>query len=118
MGFFPFPCVAEEFFACEVAFAYSFFCEFVDYFCFGCDCRVVGSGYPEGVFAHESCPADEDVLDCVVEHMAHVEYSGDVWRRDYDCVGLAGVGLGVEQAVGHPVVIPFVLDCARVVFCG
>ena len=41
---------------------------------------MVSSGYPEGVFAHESGATDEDVLDGVVEHVAHVEDSGDVWR--------------------------------------
>ena len=45
-----------------------------------------------------------------------MEDSGDVWRGDYDGVGLAGVGFGVEQAVLHPVGIPFVFDGTRVIF--
>lgn len=116
MFFFPFPCVGEEFLSCEVAFFDAFGGELAYDFGFSGDGCMVGSGYPEGVFAHESGATDEDVLDGVVEHVAHVEDSGDVWRGDYDGVGFAGIGFGVEQAVLHPVGIPFVFDGTRVIF--
>lgn len=114
----PFPGMFEELLACEVGFLDALVFELLYHLGLGGNRGVVGTRHPKGVFALLAGASHQNILDCVVEHMAHVEYSGDVWRRDYDCVGLAGVGLGVEQAVGHPVVIPFVLDCARVVFCG
>lgn len=76
---------------------------------------MIRSGHPKGIFAHHARAADKDVLDGVVEHVAHVEDSGDVWRGDYDGVGFAGIGFGVEQAVLHPVGIPFVFDGTRVI---
>ena len=114
--FFPFPGVAEEFVACEVAFLDSFGCELGNDLSLGGDGCVVGSGNPEGIFAHEAGAADEDVLNGVVEHVAHVEDAGHIGRGDNDCVGLAGIGFGVEQAVLHPVGIPFVFDGTRVIF--
>ena len=47
-----------------------------------CDARMVGAGHPErGEPGHTLLP-DENVLDRVVERMAHVEHAGHVRRRN------------------------------------
>ncbi len=50
----------------------------------GGDAGMVLTGLPERVEAAHPVPADEDVLQRVVEGVAHVERAGDVGRRDHD----------------------------------
>jgi len=58
---------------------------------------VVGAGDPEGFIALHAMPAGEDVHLGLVEHVAHVEAAGDVWRRQQDGKGLRGLrGLAVQ----------------------
>ena len=52
----------------------------------GGDAGVVGAGHPEAVVALHPPPADQDVLQRVVERMAQVQAPGDVRRRDHDAV--------------------------------
>ena len=48
------------------------------------DSGVVRPDHPKRVVALELVVADEDVLDSVIESVAHVERPGDVGRRDGD----------------------------------
>ena len=48
------------------------------------DAGVVGAGHPEGVVALHPPPADQDVLQRVVERVAQVQGAGHVRRRDDD----------------------------------
>ena len=56
----------------------------------GGDAGVVGARQPEHLLAIHARFAGQDVLDRVVQHMAHVEHAGDVRRRDDDRVGRLG----------------------------
>jgi hypothetical protein len=72
----------------------------------GRDAGVVGAGDPHGVAALHPGPADDGVLDRVVERVADVQGPGDVRRRDDDGERLAVVvGLGVEQPGRAPVLV-------------
>ena len=70
----------------------------------GRDPGVVGAGLPERIVAHHPVPAGQDVLQRVVERVAHVERAGHVRRRDHDGKGglawfgirSGGKGLGVK----------------------
>ena len=73
------------------------------------DAGVVGAGDPERVVAAHAVPADEDVLDRVVEGVAHVEDARHVGRRDDDRVGLALAGR-LERAGVLPDRVPLGLD--------
>ena len=106
----------QEFLAGEVGFLYSLSSELGHNFCFGGDGRVVGTRYPERIFAVHSGATDKNVLNGVVEHVTHVKDSGDVWGRNHDTVGFATVGFAMEKIVVHPVGIPFVLDFRGIVF--
>ncbi len=112
----PVPGVLQELFAREVGFLDSVGGEFGHHFGFRRDGGMVGAGHPQGVFARHAGTADEDVLDGVVEHVAHVQHAGDVGRRDYYAVGFTVIGFAVEEAVLHPVGIPFVLDFRGIIF--
>ena len=69
----------------------------------GGDPGVVGAGHPEGVEPLHPPPADQDVLDRVVQRMAQVQRPGDVRRRDDDGVGrLPARRVGVEVAPPDP----------------
>ena len=73
------------------------FGQFSDHFGLGSYRRMVGAGHPKGVFAFHARAAHEYVLNSVVEHVAHVEHSSHVWRRDHDCVRFARVWHGAEK---------------------
>ena len=85
------------------------------------DARVVRSRQPEHFLAVEPRLARENVLNRVVEHVAHVQHAGDVRRRDDD--GIRGAlfaharGIGGEAAALDPVLIPAGFDlCGFVIF--
>ena len=59
----------------------------------GGDAGVVGAGDPQGVEALHAAPADEEILQRVVESVAEVQGAGDVGRRDDDGERFA-VGVG------------------------
>jgi hypothetical protein len=52
----------------------------------GRDAGMVGTGLPQHVIALHAPPADQHVLQRVVEGMAHVQAAGDIGRRDDDAV--------------------------------
>ncbi len=64
------------------------------------DPRVVGAGLPEHVLAVHAVVATEDVLQGVVERVAHVQGAGDVGRRNDDAKGLGARPLGAAGAKG------------------
>ena len=59
------------------------------------DAGMVHARLPQHVLAAHALEADQDVLQRVVERVAHVQRAGDVRRRDDD-----GEGLGVLRRAG------------------
>ena len=53
---------------------------------------MVRARYPAGVLALHAGVANQDILDSIVEHVAHVEHTRHVGRRDNYGVGLACIG--------------------------
>ena len=83
------------------------------------DTGVVGAGQPEGGFAFLASAAHHDVLQRVVEQVAHVQHTGDVGRRDHDRERRTGrIDLAGEAASGDPAVIPLLFDPLGVVGLG
>jgi hypothetical protein len=64
------------------------------------DAGMVHAGLPERVVALHAPPAHQDVLQCVVERMAHMEAAGDVRRRDHDAIGRTGVPTAAGEGTG------------------
>ena len=112
----------NEFITLKVGAAFAFFGQ--DAFFndgLGGDAGVVGAGHPEGVAALHAMVANEDVLDGVVQSVAHVQSTGDVGRRDDDGVVAliaVGRGIGMEGLVGKPLVISLFFHLGRIVNCG
>jgi len=112
----PGPDLFEELVTAEVAAVEFLFAEFALDDGLRGDAGVVGAGYPEGGLALETGAADEDVLQGVVEHVAHRQDAGDVGRRDDDAIGLAIRDDAAGKAVGGlPGGIPLLFDVARFV---
>ncbi len=112
---FPFPGVFHEFVAAERPFVDTAVGEHLDDLGLGGDAGVVGAGHPAGVLALHAGAAHQHVLNGVVEHVAHVEHSRHVGRRNHHGVGHAVVGLRVEEFLVKPELIPFLLYLPRVV---
>ena len=114
----PVPCVLQELLAGKIALLDPFLGKLGYHLGLGGYRGMVGAGHPEGVLARHAGAAHQYVLYGVVEHVAHVEHTGDVGRRDYYRVRFARVGSALEEVMTHPVVIPFVLNLRRVVLGG
>ena len=66
----------------------------------GRDAGMVGARLPEHVPAVHALEPAQDVLQRVVERMAHMQRAGDVRRRDHDRVRLRAGALGPAGAEG------------------
>ena len=108
----PFPDAFDELLAAERAAVDAFLLaeDLVD-LALGGDAGVVGAGEPADFLAHHAVPADEDVLQRVVQDVPHGEDAGHVRRRDDDGIGLlVGIRFAVEAFVGLPLGVPFLFD--------
>ena len=77
---------------------------------------VVRSRHPAGILAIHARLTDKYVIESIVEHMSHVENTGDIRRRDNDSVRFPVIRLRMEALVLQPIGIPFVLYFRRIVF--
>jgi len=85
----------------------------------GGDAGVVGARHPEGVKAVHPFVADQDVLQGVVEGMAHVQHPGDVGGRNDDAEGgPLGVQGGGGFVLGGPDLQPLLFDILEFVALG
>ena len=80
----------------------------------GCDAGVVRAREPERPVPLHASPADERVLDRVIERVSHVEDAGHVGRRQHDRERLAVTGRR-EVARALPSVVDAFFDAVRVV---
>ena len=114
----PIPGVLEEGVPAEVGLLDALVAELADHLGFGGDGGVVGTRHPAGVLALHPRAADEDILDGVVQHVAHVEHAGHVGRRDDHGVGLPVVRDAAEGLGVFPDLVPAVFDGGRIVMGG
>ena len=77
----------------------------------GCDACVVGARHPQRLIALHALGADQDILQGLVERMAHVQLTGHVRGRNDDRIRLfIRVDLGMEKAGVIPEAVQLVLD--------
>ena len=85
----------------------------------GSDSRVVGAGHPKDVIALHPPPADQDVLQRIIESVSQVEGAGDVRWRNHDAVGWLSAGrIGVKIALFDPERVKTVLSLLGVILLG
>ena len=113
---FPLPDALDELLAAEFLTVRAFGLELAfDHVLCG-DAGVVRPWLPQSVDAAHSLPARHDVLQGVVERMAHVQGAGDVGRRDGHGKGFAVTRfVGVRQTVLVPILDPPLLDLVRLI---
>ena len=81
------------------------------YFNLGCNTGVIGARHPQRLVALHTLGADEDILQGLVECVAHVQLAGNIRRRNNDGVRfLVRIDLGVEEAGVYPELVQLVLD--------
>ena len=81
-----------------------------------CDRRMITARLPQCFIALHTLPADQGILQCVIEGMAHMQLTGNVWWRHHDGKRLlVRVDLRMEIVALQPHVIDAVLNLLRVV---
>ena len=118
MLFLPFPGVLEELFARKVFFLYAFRFQLGHHLVFSGYRSMVGARHPACVLSVHSGLSDQDIVQSVVQDMAHVQYACDIRRRNDYGIGFPCIRLRVEELVFQPVCVPFVFSGGRIVFCG
>ena len=106
----------EKLLSGEIELADTLLSELLHHLGLGGDGGMVGAWCPKGIFPLHTRTAYEDILYRVVEHVAHMEHTRHIWRRDDYRVGFATVGHRLKQVVRHPIIIPFPLYFRRAVF--
>ena len=77
---------------------------------------MVITGHPQSVVAHHAVPADQDILQSVIQRMAHMQLTGDVRWGDNNTEGvLAFFYLSMKITMLFPEFIPFLLYGSRVI---
>ena len=80
---------------------------------------MVRARQPQDLEPTHSSAARQDILDRIVQDMAHREHAGDIWRRDNNRVGrFGGLQIGRKTALLEPAPIPLLLDGPRLVGGG
>ena len=111
----PVPGMFEELFTGEVGLFDTLLSKFANDLSLRSDGGVVSARHPAGVLALHAGAAYENILNGVVEHVAHVEHTCHVgWGNDHG-VRLAAIGVRREKLVVKPILIPFRLYLIRVV---
>ena len=82
----------------------------------GGDAGVILARLPQRVKPAHPVPADQDILQRVVEGMPHVQAAGDVGRRDHDAIGLGPrrIRAGHETSGPFPRLVQAAFGRARV----
>ena len=112
----PVPGMLKELLTGEIVLLDTLFCKFLHHLGLCGDRGVVSARYPKGVLTLHTGTAHQDVLNRIVEHMAHMEHTGHIGRWDDYRIGFTSVGFAGEEFVVEPVLIPFRFDLFWVVF--
>ena len=112
----PVPALLEEALTAQIRLLNSLRAQRINDLDLGRNTGMVCPGLPEGVISLHPLIADQDILEGVVQGVAHVELAGDVGRRDHDGEGGPGmIHLGVKVFFFFPVFVDPVLDSLRIV---
>jgi hypothetical protein len=77
---------------------------------------MVCTRHPAGIPPQKPGSSDKDILQGIIEHVAHVQYPCDVGRRDDYCIRLPFIGDRSEIIMLQPVVIPVLFYISRLIF--
>ena len=116
-GFFlPLPDLVDEGFTAIIVTGLTFFRgDLTFHHHLGRDTRMVSTYLPQGIFTQHALITDQGIHDGLLESMAHVQATGDVWRRDHDAViAVAAVATRFEIALAFPVLVHRLFNGVRI----
>ena len=113
----PFPCVLEELLTGDILLADALGLEFGYNLALSCNGSMVCSGHPACILAVHPCLTDEHIIEGIIQYMSHVQDSGHVRWRDYDCIRFPLIRFRMKEFVFKPIGIPFVLCEGRIILC-
>ena len=102
----PFPGILQEFIAAEVGFFDPFVLEHLHHFRLGSDGGVICPRHPAGVFTQHTGTADQYILNSIIEHMTHVQYTGHIRRRNHNGIWLPLIWNRAEITFLNPIAVP------------
>ena len=113
--FLPGPYAFQKFFAANVVASLAFFfSQLLFYLYLRRDAGMVRPRNPGHVIAFHALKPDENILQCIVQGMAHVQLPRDVRRRHDDAEGLSRrIGVLMKIPVLFPEIIPFHFNVVR-----
>ena len=112
----PCPGMLEEFFTSQLMLLDALLSEFLHHLGFCSDRSMIGARDPQRILALHASTADKNVLNGVVQHVAHVQHTRHIgWRND-DSVRLAAIRFRTEKFVVQPILVPFRFDLFGVIF--
>ena len=80
------------------------------------DARMVAARHPKSIIALHAPPADQDVLQGIVERMPHVQLPRHIGRRNHDGKRLLSLlGFGMKEIVLLPELVPSLLKRLRLI---
>ena len=82
--FSPVPAFLQESLPAQICLFNAFFFQFVDYLNLCGNCRMVRTRLPESLIALHSLIADQDILHGIIQGMAHMQLSRNIWRRHHN----------------------------------
>ncbi len=113
----PLPYAIQEFLAAQVVLVQTFFGDFFFYLDLGSNAGVVFAWEPQHIEALHSLVTDQDILQGIVQCVAHVQLACDIRRREDDAVRfLFGIRFIMEYAMFFPEIVPSLFDRTGIIF--
>ena len=117
--FLPLPYTLQELLPAQLVAVGAFLPESPLHLGLGGDTGMVAARHPQGIVALHAAPANQDVLQGIVQGMPHVQLTGYIWWRNHDAIRLLFlIHYSMKQLVFLPEAIPLLLKAFRVINLG
>ena len=114
--FFPCPGMFHKLVTANLVLVDSLFTKFLCYLNLCSDGCVVCSRLPESLVALHSLETDQDILHGLIQCMAHMQLSGYIGRRHYDCERFfVRIYFCMEVSVVHPFFVQTILNTLGII---
>ncbi len=116
VSIFPGPNPFQEFFTAQFTAIHTLFSQVLFNNILRSNTGVIAARQPQGVIALHPAAANQDVLDGIIQSMAHMQRTGNVrWWYNYGKRSLVWVAGSMEIITLEPKMIPFYLHCIRII---
>ena len=117
--FLPLPYTLQELLPAQLVAVGAFLPESPLHLGLGSDTGMVAARHPQGIVALHAAPANQDVLQGIVQGMPHVQLAGYIWWRNHDAIRLLFlIHYSMKQLIFLPEAIPLLLKAFRVINLG